>query len=114
MIRVDLDERTEALVYLKKGDSWRITKLDHPTARYYFTKPHSHTAVAYKIKMFEYLVEDKTMNEVLAREKTYARQAPWFFVGLDRPTRFCAVSGDYGEKIHASLYDLVLKPAGRS
>lgn len=98
----------------KEKGAWAATVFDHPTARYHFTKPHNHTTVAHKIKMFEYLVEDKKMNEVLAREKTYARQAPWFFVGLDRPTRFCAVSGDYGEKIHATLYDLALKPASRS
>ena len=97
----------------RDGNELRHFKIDRPTARYYFAKPHNHTIVAHKIKMFEYLVGDRTTNQILAREKTYAREAPWFFVGLDRPTRFCAVSGDYGERIYATLYDRVLKPAGR-
>ena len=104
----------ETIAVLPNGvDAWRITRLDHPTARYRFTKPHSHTIVAHRIKMFEYLVEDVTAREVLGREKTYAREAPWFFIGLDRPTRFCDLSGSYGEKIHATIYDVVLKPMKR-
>lgn len=94
----------------KNGAEIKHFKIDRPTARYHFTKPHSHTPVFHKIKMFEYLVEDKKDGVVLAREKTYARQAHWFYIGLDRPTRFCEVSGSFGEKIQATIYDLSLKP----
>lgn len=109
-----MDEKTEALVYPQKGDSWRITMLDRPSARYHYSKPHIHTSISYKAKMFEYLVEDKEEGGVLVREKTYAREAPWFYIGLDRPTIFCEFSGNFGEKIHATVYDLVLKPTNAS
>lgn len=94
----------------RDGKEVRHFKIDHPTSRYYFTNPNRHLQVAHKIKMFEFLVEDHSLKEVLAREKTYARGAPWFFIGLDRPTRFCDVSGSYGEKISATIYDSVLMP----
>jgi hypothetical protein len=110
VVRVKLDARTEALVFPQKGDSWRITLLDRPTARYHYKIPHSHTPVAYKIKMFEWLVEDAEAKTVLAREKAYAREANWFYVGLSRPTIFCPVFGNYGEKLTGGLYRLVLQP----
>jgi hypothetical protein len=101
----------EKFVRLEKIDGqWKPIVLDRPTARYHYTKPYSHTSVGHKIKMFEYLVRDTQAGEVLARERTYAREAPWYFVSLDRPTLFCPVSGRYGEKIHATIYDLVLQP----
>ncbi len=93
----------------RNGRELRHFKIDQPSAQYRFSKPHSHTIVAHRINMFEYLVENVTSGEVLGREKTYARGAPWFFIGLDRPTIFCNVSGLDGEKMHATIYDIVLK-----
>ena len=95
------------------GDEIKHSKIDRPTARYHYSKPHSHTKVSFKVTMFEYLVRDSQADEVLAREKTFARNAPWYFIGLERPTLFCPVSGNYGERIHATIYDLVLLPAER-
>jgi hypothetical protein len=63
--------------------------------------------------MFEYLAIDTQTGEVLAQEKTYARNPYWFFVGSDHATRFCPVSGADGQKVVASLYKLVLKPGSR-
>lgn len=97
----------------RAGDEIKHFKIDRPTARYHYTKPHSHTRVAHKTTMFEYLVRDTQANEILAREKTYAREAPWYFISLDRPTLFCPVSGKYGERIHATIYDIVLQPSER-
>lgn len=108
-----VSDRVQVTVEMDTGYAWRITKLDRPTARYHYSKPHSHSGVSYKVKMFEYLVRDSQADEVLAREKTFARNAPWYFIGLERPTLFCPVSGKYGERIHATIYDIVLEPAGR-
>jgi hypothetical protein len=94
----------------RDGGKLKHFEIERPTARYQITKPHDHTAVAYKTKMFEWLVQDTSTSQVLAREKTYARSAPWFFIGVDRRTIFCKVSGRQGEKLHVTIYDQVLKP----
>lgn len=110
-LRVKLDEDTDVLVYPKKGDSWRIIKLDRPTARYHYRKLYSHKPVAYKIRAFEWVVEDTESKSIVAREKAYARRASWFYIGLERPTMFCPVFGNHGEKLTGGLYRLVLKPS---
>jgi hypothetical protein len=60
--------------------------------------------------MFEWLVEDVEAKAVIARERAYAREANWFYIGLSRPTMFCPVFGDYGEKLTGGLYRLALEP----
>jgi len=96
----------------RSGNEIRSFRIDKPSARYTFSMPHNHSQVAYKISMFEYLVVDTKTGEVLAQEKTYARNPFWFFVGSQKATRFCSVSGNDGQKMVGSLYKLVLKPAG--
>jgi hypothetical protein len=113
VVRVKLDDKTEALVYPKRGESWRITLLDRPTARYHFKKVHDHTKVSHELKKFEWVVVDNETSEQLARETTYARGPSWYFIGLNRPTLFCEVSGKYGEKLVATLYAVVLQPTAR-
>jgi len=110
VVRVQLDAKTEALVYPRRGDSWRIEHLDRPTARYRFSKVHDGTVVAHGVTKLEWVVVDQQTGEQLARETTYARGPSWFFIGLDRPGLFCPVSGKYGEKLAATLYRLVLEP----
>ena len=94
------------------GNQIRSFRIDKPSARYAFSMPHNHSRVSYKIFLFEYLVADAQTGEVLAREKTYARNPFWFFVGSQKATRFCSVSGNDGQKMLGSLYKLVLKPGG--
>lgn len=102
----------EAIAVLPNGiDAWRITKIDRPTARYHYRNVQSHNLVAYKIKAFEWIVEDTNSKSVIAREKAYARQASWFYIGLDRPTMFCPVFGSHGERLTGGLYRLALKPS---
>jgi hypothetical protein len=88
MIRVKLDERTEVLVYPKKGDSWRITKLDHPTARYYFGMD-SGRDIGHKLGKQESRVTDSQTGEAIGEYRVYIREAPWYFIGLGRPNMGC-------------------------
>lgn len=94
----------------RTGNEIRHFKIDRPTARYHFTRPHNHTPVAHKVRMFEYLVRDVHANEILAREQTYAREAPWYSRFFDRRTLFCPVSGEHGQNIRATIYELALQP----
>ena len=110
-LRVKLDEGTEALVFPKKGDSWRIIKLDRPTARYHYRRLYFHKPGAYKVKAFEWIVEDTEAKSVIARETAFAREPSWFYIGLDQPTMFCPVFGNHGEKLTGGLYRLVLIPS---
>ena len=90
-IRVKLDSNTEALIYPKKGDSWRIERLDRPTARYHFRYADSGygTRWSHKILRIASVVVDTETKEEIARYVSFGRDAPWFFVGLDRPGFAC-------------------------
>jgi hypothetical protein len=107
--RVQMDPVTEALVYTGKGESWRITKLDRPTARYHYKERASHLPVSHKVKKFERVVIDEQTDDVLGRYLNYYRSAPWFFIGLDRPTIPCTETEDDTRKYGTiSVYSLVL------
>jgi hypothetical protein len=95
----------------RDGDRLRHFKIDRPTARYHYRSLHLHRSVAYKIRAFEWVVEDTELQSVIAREKAYARDAYWFYIGLDRPTMFCPVFGKYGEKLTGGLHRSVLMPS---
>ena len=110
MLRVRLDDRTEALVYPKKGDSWRITKLDRPTARYHYQGYAYPKDVVHGVQKFESVVVDTEGDEVIGRYLDYYRDGPWFFIGLDRPTISCRETQE-GTRKHGSLiYRVVLLP----
>jgi hypothetical protein len=97
--------------FKRVSGKWVGTTLERPIARYHYRRPQSHTPVAYKIKAFEWTVEDVMSSSVIAREKAYAREAHWLYIGLDRPTRFCAVFGSHGERLTGGLYRVSIKPS---
>lgn len=82
------DERQRIVVF-PNGETWRVTKLDRPTARYHYRTVASHKPVAHQLKQFEDAVIDTQTGETIARRVDYARGSNWFFIGLDRPTIFC-------------------------
>jgi hypothetical protein len=90
LVRVKLDEDTEAIIYPKQGKSWRVIKLDHPTARYQYRRVDSHTPVAIGVKRFENVVLDTQTGERLGRYTDYSRGPHWFYIGLDAPSIECA------------------------
>ena len=92
------------------GDQIRSFKINHPTARYQYRNPHSHTPVAYQVVKHERIVVDAETREVLARELSYGRYAPWFYIGLDRPVKICRGK----REVRGSLYVNVLFPTGTS
>lgn len=111
-IRVEMDDRTQALVYPKKGDSWRITKLDEPAARFHYHKDNG-VEVAHKTYKQSSAVRDSKTVELLAQYKRYSRKSPWFFVALDDPGMACDASDSGSSTKHSFLiYRDVLKPIG--
>jgi hypothetical protein len=111
VIRVNMDKRTEALVFPKKGESWRVTKIDHPTAKYHYKTLASHLPVSHRIKRFENVVVDHETGDVLGRYLNYYRGAPWFYIGLDRPTIPCIEAKDKWAEGHSMLvWQSVLLP----
>jgi hypothetical protein len=110
VLRVDLDASTEALVYPKSGESWRITTIDHPSARYRYLWPHVDTPMSHKVDKIERVVSDSQTGDLLARETRYRRQAPWFYVGLDRPVMLCPAPGAHPLSKYGSVFTLALKP----
>lgn len=99
----------ERIVVFPNGvDAWRVTRLDRPAARYHYTSAN-HVPEAHKVVKHEYLIIDSTTKEALARELTYGRYAPWFFIGLDAPTKTCVGT----RNVRGSLYENVLLPAGK-
>jgi hypothetical protein len=111
IVRVKLDARTEALVFPRKGDSWRITLLDRPTARYHYKMPSSHRPFAHRIVQHEAIVVDTSNGEMLARYTRFSRDSPWFYVwfgkadfSCDAPGRWPLTRGSF------SIYRQALEP----
>jgi hypothetical protein len=114
VVRVKLDDRTEALLFPQKSESWRITFLDRPTARYHFrmTDPMDGTRVAYKIIRSGSVVIDQETNKEIARYTSFGRSPPWFFVGLDTPGYACDMPGTWPyTRRDRLIYREVLLPA---
>jgi hypothetical protein len=94
----------------RDGDGLRHFKIDRPTARYHYKRHYSHAPAAYKVVKHERVVFDTLVSEVLARELSYGRDAPWFYIGLDRPVKICRGK----REVKGSLYVNVLFPAESS
>jgi hypothetical protein len=83
------------VVHIEKVEGvWTPTVLDRPTARYHYKELASHLPVSHQVKKFERVVVDQQTQDVLGRYLIYYRGAPWFFIGLDRPTIPCVESRD--------------------
>lgn len=67
------------------GKEIRSFQISRPTARYHYRSPHTDTSMANRVDKIERVVIDSESDDVLARETKYRREAPWFFIGLDRP-----------------------------
>lgn len=116
VIRVKLNDRIEALVYPRRGESWRIELLDRPSARYHFkmTDPMGGTRIAHKVIGYGSVVVDTESNTEIARYRSYGRQPPWYFVWLDTPAFACDAPGRWPlTKGTALIYPDVLIPIGQ-
>ena len=81
---------TGKVVHIEKTNGvWVPTVLDHPSARYHYKWPHMNTPWMHKVTKIERVVIDSETGEILGRYLDYTREAPWFFIGLDRPLMFC-------------------------
>ncbi len=108
--RVAMDDRTEALVFPEKRESWRIAKLEHPTARYHYGKD-SGMRMVHKIFRQSSSVVDSVSQETLGSYVRYSRRAPWFFIGLDDPGFGCdGPDGGPETKQSFLIYREVLQP----
>jgi hypothetical protein len=105
----------EKFVRVEKSDgAWKAIALEHPTARYWFSVDHGER-ISHKVDKQEATVTDKQSNEVIARYVRYSREAPWYFVGLDRPNLGCDEPGGGPHSKHSFLiYRDVLIPAASS
>jgi hypothetical protein len=109
---VKVGEKTEALVYPKRGDSWRIVYLDRPTARYQFRRAEYGKRVAHKISMSEMEVSDRESSEILGRYRRYGRFPPWFWIGLGTPGFACDEPGRWPlTRGNILIFEEVLMPA---
>ena len=114
-IRANLDETTSALVYPRQGVSWRITKIEKPTARYHYSKDLYGVQVGHKVYRQEYRVADSVANEILGRFVVYSRRAYWFYIGLDSPSLACDGPNSRAGRLHRLLIEEeVLKPQAKS
>jgi hypothetical protein len=84
-----LTERETVVVFPNGIDTWKVTQLDHSTARYHYRWPHMNSPAGHGLQRIERHVLDTKTQEVLGRYVDYARESAWFYIGLDRPLRFC-------------------------
>lgn len=94
----------------KVNGEWAGVILEKPTARYHYRWPNMDTPMSHKVAKIERVVADSKTDELLARETKYRREAPWFFIGLDRPVILCPGLGEHPLERHGSVYNLSLKP----
>lgn len=99
------------VVHLEKTNGeWVATVVEHPTARYHFQQPYNHARLGHKITKIERMVIDSETGTVIARERIYGRDAPWYFLGLDRSLLQCPPHGLHPELPGKLLYQIVLEP----
>jgi hypothetical protein len=95
MVFPDFKGGPSKVVHLEKVNGiWASTVLDQPTARYQYKELASHWPASHQVKKFERVVVDQESGEVLGRYLNYYRGAPWFFIGLGRPTIPCIETED--------------------
>ena len=90
-----IDAQTRVVTFTDTGEVWRIVRLDHPTARYHFklTDPMNGTPWAHKVLRAGSVVVDTETNSEIARYTSYARLAPWFYVGAQTAGFACDTPG---------------------
>jgi hypothetical protein len=97
--------------------TWRITVLDHPTARYHyrFADPRQEVPVGLKLEKTEDIVVDSQTGEVIARDIHYTRYLGWVeslwvrFFGSGAVT--CKGTAPKPPELRYLLYHYVLVPA---
>ena len=114
-IRVDMGNRTQALIFPKQNQSWVYQQIDKPTARYWFHL-YYHVPVKHQIERTESKVVDSQSGETIARYVVYVRKKPWFYVGLDSAPYYACDGPDGGPNTKGNLgiYNQVLIPARRA
>ena len=99
----------ETIAVLPNGvDAWRITRLDHPTARYHYTWPDFNTQVGHKIYKQSEAVIDIETRELLGGSNRYGRKSPWFYLALDNPGMSCPRAGEDPLKQPGLVYRRIL------
>ena len=83
-----LSEKEQIVVAPNRASAWRVTTINHPSARYQY-RLRSHVHVARKVVEHESIVIDTRDQSIIGREKIIGRYAPWFFIGLDAPQMQC-------------------------
>ena len=91
-------------------DAWKVTRLDQPTARYWFHRSNGER-VAHEVGMQQSTVTDTQTGEVIGRYVMYYRQAPWFFVSIAAPAMGCDQPGARSASGSFLIYQSVLRPA---
>jgi hypothetical protein len=94
----------------KQKGEWIATVLDRPTARHHYLWPDRNVRVSHKIWRSTEEIIDTELRETLAGSARYGRQAPWFYMGLDRPGMSCPRPGEDPLKRPGLLYRQVLLP----
>jgi hypothetical protein len=111
MVFPDFKGGPSKVVHLEKVNGiWTPTVLDRPAARYHYRWPDFNNEVGHKIWRNSEAVVDMETDDTLAVSVRYGRQAPWFFVGLDRPGMSCPRPGEDPLKKPGALYKQVLLP----
>lgn len=109
-----VDSSSRFVTFTDTGEVWRIIRLERPTARYHFqhTDPMDGTPWAHKILRAGSVVVDTETNSEVARYTSFARLAPWFYVGMGAPEFACDTPGAWPSTKSTSLiYRDALIPA---
>lgn len=72
----------------KVNGEWMGTVIDKPVARYHFFTD-SGIDIGHKLAKQESKVLDSKSGQFIGEYRVYIRQAPWFYIGLDRPNMGC-------------------------
>lgn len=107
-----LNDTVQIVVSVSDGETWHVTKLDRPTARYWYARD-SGKKIAHKVGRQQSTVVDKPANEAIALYTEIYREAPWYFIGLGSTNKVCATRES--ERIYKNgflIYRDVLLPIG--
>ena len=107
-----LNGNQRIVVFPKSNETWLVTRLAQPTARYHYRMANSHTPVAHKIVKHKAIVVDSSTGDLLGKYTRFSRRSPWFYLSFgrgdfscDAPGRWPLIRGSF------SIYRDVLQPA---
>ncbi len=87
-ITYEASDGRKIIVSPDRTRAWHLFRITSPAARYHFFRDAG-SDTGHKLRKQESRVLDSKTDDLIAEYRVYIREAPWFYIGLDRPNMGC-------------------------